>query len=50
MTFLALLGRVFLVFVAATGRIFIFSFNGLSHCVRPPIYFRLFLLACLLMT
>ena len=50
MTFLALLGRVFLVFVAATGRIFTFSFYGLSHCVRPPIYFRLFLLACLLMT
>ena len=34
MTFLALLGRVFLVFVSATGRIFLFSFNGLSHCVR----------------
>ena len=30
-------------FVAATGRILIFSFNGLAHCVRPPIYFRLVL-------
>ena len=41
MTFLALLGRMLLIFMAATGRIFLFSFPGLSNCVRPPSYTRL---------
>ena len=37
MTFLTVLGQMFLKFMAATGRgrIFLFSLNGLSHCVRP---------------
>ena len=41
MTFFALLGRMLLIFMAAAGRIFLFSFPGLSSCVRPPIYPRL---------
>ena len=41
MTFLALLGRMLLIFMAATGRIFLFSFPGLLNCVRPPIHPRL---------
>ncbi len=41
MNFLALLGRVVLAFLAATGRIILFTVVSLSHCVRPPIYLRL---------
>jgi phospholipid/cholesterol/gamma-HCH transport system permease protein len=38
---LAPVGRVFLGFLAATGRITIFTITALSHCVRPPFYLRL---------
>jgi phospholipid/cholesterol/gamma-HCH transport system permease protein len=38
---LALIGRVFLAFMAATGRVILFAVTGISHCVRPPIYPRL---------
>ena len=41
MNFVARIGHVFLVFLEATGRVTMFGLNGLSHCVRPPIYFRL---------
>jgi len=41
MSFLAAVGRMFLTFVAASGRISLFAFEGLSHCVRPPFYWRL---------
>ncbi len=41
MTFLALLGRLVLGFLAATGRLARFCGRALSHCVRPPIYFGL---------
>ncbi|MGE0746998.1 MAG: MlaE family ABC transporter permease [Rhodospirillales bacterium] len=41
MNFLAAVGRLFLSFVAASGRISLFAFAGLSHCVRPPFYWRL---------
>ena len=41
MTFVASVGRGFLVFLAATGRLGIFTGIGLIHCVRPPIYPRL---------
>ncbi|HYB11224.1 MAG TPA: ABC transporter permease [Alphaproteobacteria bacterium] len=40
-SFLAILGRVFLGFLAATGRIAIFTGISLSHCVRPPFFLRL---------
>jgi len=40
---LAIIGRFFLGFLAAVGRLALFSVNALSHCVRPPIYFRLIL-------
>jgi len=40
---LALIGRVFLGFLAVTGRICLFAVNGLSHCLRPPLYLRLIL-------
>ncbi len=41
--FLAAVGRVFLGFLVATGRFTIFMILAISHCVRPPIYFRLVL-------
>ncbi|HUZ74333.1 MAG TPA: ABC transporter permease [Stellaceae bacterium] len=41
--FLASVGRVFLRFLAATGRLALFTIAALSHCVRPPFYVRLFL-------
>ena len=40
---IALIGRVFLAFMAATGRVILFAVTGISHCVRPPIYPRLIL-------
>ena len=41
MDFLAVVGRVFLGFLATSGRITIFAAEGLGHCVRPPFYLRL---------
>lgn len=35
------LGRAFLAFLAATGRLVIFAGRSVSHCVRPPFYGRL---------
>ncbi|MDX1711197.1 MAG: ABC transporter permease [Rhodovibrionaceae bacterium] len=35
------LGRAFLAFLEATGRLSIFTFSAVSHCIRPPIYPRL---------
>jgi phospholipid/cholesterol/gamma-HCH transport system permease protein len=35
------LGRTFLAFLAAAGRIMMFTSVALSHCVRPPVYPRL---------
>lgn len=40
---LAIIGRLFLTFLAAVGRITIFSGQALSHCVRPPFFPRLIL-------
>ncbi len=37
------LGRTFLLFLAATGRVAIFTSTSVSHCFRPPIYPRLIL-------
>ncbi len=34
------IGRVFLAFLGATGRLASFSFSAFSHCFRPPFYFR----------
>jgi phospholipid/cholesterol/gamma-HCH transport system permease protein len=39
--FLARVGHVFLLFLAASGRITLFAVRALSHCFRPPFYFRL---------
>lgn len=39
--FLAPIGRVFMAFLEATGRLAIFTGLAVSHCVRPPIYPRL---------
>ena len=36
----AAVGRTALRFLAATGRLSIFTFKAVSHCVRPPFYFR----------
>ena len=33
-------GRVFLGFLATAGRLTLFALAALSHCVRPPFYFR----------
>jgi len=41
MTFLAAVGRTFLGFLAATGRLTMFTGTTLGHCVRPPLYWRL---------
>ena len=38
---LAAIGRAFLGFLAATGRLALFTSSAVSHCVRPPIYFSL---------
>ena len=40
---LATVGRVFLGFLAHAGRLAIFGCGAISHCLRPPIYFRLIL-------
>tara|TARA_R100000789_G_scaffold50006_1_gene50115 strand:+ start:72 stop:845 length:774 start_codon:yes stop_codon:yes gene_type:complete len=36
---LAPIGRIFIAFLAAIGRISVFTIIALSHCVRPPFYF-----------
>ena len=41
MDFLAAIGRAFLVFMEATGRLALFTVRAVSHCFRPPIYARL---------
>jgi len=38
---LAAIGRVFLAFLAQTGRLTLFTFSALINCVRPPIYWYL---------
>mgnify|MGYP000403935493 CR=1 FL=1 len=43
MNFVAALGRVFLNFLAATGRLAIFTGISVSHIVRPPFYPHLLL-------
>lgn len=37
----AAIGRAVLTFLAETGRLAIFTVDGVSHAFRPPIYFRL---------
>jgi phospholipid/cholesterol/gamma-HCH transport system permease protein len=39
--FLARVGRVFLAFLSAAGRLALFTLQALSHCLRPPFYPRL---------
>src|SRR5579863_6902526 len=39
--FLARVGHVFLLFLAASGRLALFAIGALSHCFRPPFYLRL---------
>ena len=41
MNFLQPIGRVFLNFLAVTGRLATFTGSAISHCVRPPFYFRI---------
>jgi len=41
MPILQSLGRAFLVFLAAAGRLTLFAVNAVSHCLRPPLYPRL---------
>lgn len=43
MNFVAAIGRVFLSFLASTGRLAIFAGLSVSHIVRPPFYPRLLL-------
>ena len=43
MGFVAAIGRVFLAFLAATGRLSTFTVRGVSHTVMPPYYPRLIL-------
>src|SRR5690242_21500438 len=39
--FLASVGRVFIGFLGASGRLTIFTLTAISHCFRGPIYVRL---------
>ena len=43
MNFVAAVGRVFLAFLATTGRLALFASAGVSHIFRPPFYPRLLL-------
>jgi len=36
-------GKAFLGFLEATGKLALFTFVSVSHCVRPPFYYRLLL-------
>ncbi len=38
---LALIGRLFIAFLAEIGRLVLFAARAVSHCVRPPFYPRL---------
>ncbi len=38
---LAIIGRVFLDFLGITGRLTVFTFNGIRHAFAPPLYLRL---------
>lgn len=40
MNFLAAVGRAFLVFLEATGKLALFTSVAISHCFRPPFYPR----------
>ena len=41
MNIFAPIGRVFLAFLAETGRLTLFTSSAISHCVRAPIYWRM---------
>jgi len=41
MNIFAAVGRVFLAFLGVTGRLALFTVDAVSHCVRPPVYWRL---------
>jgi phospholipid/cholesterol/gamma-HCH transport system permease protein len=40
MNFLAIIGRVVLTFLARAGHLGMFAGQAISHCLRPPFYFR----------
>jgi phospholipid/cholesterol/gamma-HCH transport system permease protein len=40
MNFLAVIGRVVLTFLAKAGQLGLFALEAISHCLRPPFYFR----------
>jgi phospholipid/cholesterol/gamma-HCH transport system permease protein len=41
MNIFAPIGRVFLAFLAETGRLTLFTVSAISHCLRAPIYWRM---------
>ena len=41
MALLQAIGRPFLTFLIATGRLAVFTFVSVSHCLKPPFYLRL---------
>src|SRR5438105_14136682 len=43
MNIFAAIGRVVLALFATTGGLAVFMADGVSHCVRPPVYWRLIL-------
>jgi len=43
MNFLQTVGRVFLAFLATAGRLSMFTTSAVSHCLRPPFYYRIIL-------
>lgn len=43
MNIFAAIGRVVLALFAVTGRLAVFTADGVSHCLRPPLYWKLIL-------
>ena len=43
MNIFATVGRVVLALISTTGRLAMFTASGLSHCLRPPVYWKLIL-------
>ena len=43
MNVFATIGRVFLAYLAQTGRLAVFTLDAVTACFRPPIYWSLIL-------
>ena len=41
MTAVQTIGRIFLAFLEIVGQVAVFTIVAVTHCLRPPLYFRL---------